>query len=141
MILCDELYFEITVSGTRPEIKKLVSFLESGEMDEFFEFSREFISYDDDFYTVGENEQTSITLSNDDFGIEIDEFDTDEFLEVLCKAAKALDVRGNLYDIDDEEYSFISEKGDSYYLNAKRTSLFNDELDEKAREEDMYDDD
>ena len=72
-------------------------------------------------------------------GIEIDEFDTDEFLEVFCKAARRLDVEGRLFDIDDEEYEFVSEVGDSYYLNAKRTKKFNDELDEKAYEEDMYD--
>ncbi len=136
MILCDELYFEITVSGTRPEIKKLVSFLESGEMDEFFEFSREFISYDDDFYTVGENEQTSITLSNDDFGIEIDEFDTDEFLEVLCRAAKSLYLNGQLFDISDEEYSFISEEGSSYYLNARSAKKFNEDSDLEEDDED-----
>ena len=40
MTLYDELYFEITVSGRRAEIKKLVSFLESGEISDFFEFSR-----------------------------------------------------------------------------------------------------
>lgn len=141
MTLCEELYFEITLTGAKSELKKFISFLKSGELDEFFEISPEYISYDDEYDTTPPEGETSITFSNDDYGIEIDEFDTDEFLEVLCKAAKALDVRGNLYDIDDEEYSFISEKGDSYYLNAKRTSLFNDELDEKAREEDMYDDD
>ena len=65
----------------------------------------------------------------DEYGIEIDEFDTDEFLEALCKAARALDVRGHLYDIDDEEYRFISEAGDSYYLNAKNI-FFDDEEEE-----------
>ena len=86
------------------------------------------------------DQETSVILSNDDYGIEIDEFDTDEFLEVFCKAAKALDVEGRLFDIDDEEYEFTSAKGDSYYLNAKRTIKFNDELDEKAYEEDAYED-
>ena len=140
MTLCEELYFEITLTGVKSELKKFISFLKSGELDEFFEVSSDYISYDDEFDSTTPENETSITFSNDDYGIEIDEFDTDEFLEVFCKAAKALDVRGNLYDIDEEEYSFISEKGDSYYLNAKRTSLFNDELDEKAREEDMYED-
>ena len=140
MTLCEELYFEITLTGTKSELKKFVSYLKSGELDEFFEITSDYISYDDEFDTASAEIETSIIFSNDDYGIEIDEFDTDEFLEVFCKAAKNLDVRGNLYDIDDEEYSFISEKGDSYYLNAKRTSHFNDELDEKAREEDMYED-
>lgn len=140
MTLCEELYFEITLTGAKSELKKFVSFLRSGELDEFFEISSEYISYDDEYDTTPPEGETSVIFSNDDYGIEIDEFDTDEFLEVLCKAAKSLDVRGTLYDIDDEEYSFISEKGDSYYLNAKRTSMFNDELDERAREEDMYED-
>ena len=140
MTLCEELYFDITLIGPKSEIKKFASFLRSGELDEFFEFSGDYLSYCDEFDEAGADERVSMTLSNDDWGIEIDEFDTDEFLEVLCKAAKSLDVRGTLYDIDDEEYSFISEKGDSYYLNAKRTSMFNDELDERAREEDMYED-
>jgi len=140
MTLCEELYFEITLTGAKSELKKIVSFLRSGELDEFFEISSEYISYDDEYDTTPPEGETSVIFSNDDYGIEIDEFDTDEFLEVLCKAAKSLDVRGTLYDIDDEEYSFISEKGDSYYLNAKRTSMFNDELDERAREEDMYED-
>ncbi len=140
MTLCEELYFEITLTGTKSELKKFVSYLKSGELDEFFEITSDYISYDDEFDTASAEIETRIIFSNDDYGIEIDEFDTDEFLEVFCKAAKNLDVRGNLYDIDDEEYSFISEKGDSYYLNAKRTSRFNDELDEKAREEDMYED-
>jgi hypothetical protein len=38
-------------------------------------------------------------------------------------------VRGHLYDIDDEEYRFISEPGDSYYLNAKNI-FFDDEEEE-----------
>ena len=59
---------------------------------------------------------------------------------MFCKATKALDVEGRLFDVDDEEYSFISSKGDSYYVNAKKTTKFNDELDEKAYEEDMYED-
>ncbi len=140
MTLCEELYFEITLSGTKSELKKFVSYLKSGELDEFFEISNDYINYDDEFEGALPEQETSIILSNDDYGIEIDEFDTDEFLEVFCRAAKALDIEGRLFDIDDEEYEFVSEKGDSYYLNAKRTKKFNDELDEKAYEEDMYED-
>ena len=43
----------------------------------------------------------------------------------------------SLYDISDEEYSFTSEKGDSYYINARDTKKFNDELDEAAEKEEM----
>ena len=94
MTLCDELYFEITLSGTKPELKKFISFLKSGELDDFFELSSDYIDYGDDFETVEEGEETYITFINDDYGIEIDEFDIDEFLEVFCRAAKNLDARG-----------------------------------------------
>ena len=139
MTLCDELYFEITLSGAKSELKKFVSFLKSGELDDFFEVTSDYINYDDEFEGALPEQETSVIFSNDDMGIEIDEFDTDEFLEVFCKAARRLNVEGRLFDIDDEEYEFVSEAGDSYYLNAKRTQKFNDELDEKAYEEDMYD--
>lgn len=139
MTLCEELYFEITLTGTKSELKKFVSFLKSGELDDFFEVTSDYINYDDEFESALPEQETSVIFSNDDMGIEIDEFDTDEFLEVFCKAARRLDVEGRLFDIDDEEYEFVSEAGDSYYLNAKRTKKFNDELDEKAYEEDMYD--
>ena len=140
MTLCEELYFEITLSGTKSELKKFVSYLKSGELDDFFEVSSEYIHYDDEFDVADADKETSLILSNDDYGIEIDEFDTDEFLEIFCKAAKALEVEGRLFDIDDEDYAFVSAKGDSYYVNAKRSTKFNDELDEKAYEEDMYED-
>lgn len=140
MTFCEELYFEITLTGTKSELKKFVAFLKSGELDDFFEISSDFINYDDEFDNAESGAETSIILSNDDYGIEIDEFDSDEFLEVFCKAAKALDVKGRLFDIDDEEYEFISSEGDSYYVNAKKTKRFNDELDEKAYEENMYED-
>ncbi len=140
MTLCEELYFEITLKGTKSELKRFVSYLKSGELDDFFEISSDYIHYDDDFDTADPDKEIAVIFSNDDLGIEIDEFDTDEFLEVFCKAAKSLDVEGTLFDVDDEEYKFISAKGDSYYVNANRTRRFNDELDEKAHEEDMYDD-
>ena len=140
MTLCEELYFEITLTGEKAELKKLVSFLKSGELDDFFEVASDYIHYDDEYEDADSDKETSIIFSNDDYGIEIDEFDTDEFLEVFCKAAKALDVKGSLFDVDEEEYEFVSAKGDSYYVNAKRSTRFNDELDEKAYEESMYDD-
>ncbi len=140
MTLCEELYFEITLTGAKTDLKRFISYLKSGELDDFFEFTSDYINYDDEYEGAEPDQETSIILSNDDYGIEIDEFDTDEFLEVFCKAAKGLDVEGRLFDIDDEEYEFTSAAGDSYYLNAKRTIKFNDELDEKAYEEDMYED-
>ena len=86
MTLCEELYFEITLTGEKSELKKLVSFLKSGELDDFFEFDNDYLDYNDDFDTVSDGETTGIIFSNDDFGIEIDEFDTDEFLDVFCRA-------------------------------------------------------
>ena len=140
MTLYDELYFEITLSGRRDDIKKLISFLNSGEISDFFEFSRDYVIYDDDFLTVSENEETSATISNDDYGIEIDEFDVGEFLEVLCRAGKNLYISGQLFDISDEEYSFVSEAGSSYSLNAAAAKKFNEEED-LPKEEDEEEED
>ena len=132
MILCEELYFEITLTGIKSELKKFISCLKSGELDDFFEFSSDYISYDDEYADAGDGDETSIVITNDDLGIEIDELDTDEFLEVLCRAARSLDVSGQLYDIDDEEYRFFSEPGDSYYLNADKGMRFNEDDDKEA---------
>lgn len=135
MTLCDELYFEITLTGEKAELKQFVSFLKSGELDEFFEISSEYIHYDDNYSDAGDGDSTSVIFSNDDLGIEIEELEVDEFLDVFCRAARRLDVRGQLYDVDDEEYSFISSAGDSYYINAKNIKNFNDELDAAASAE------
>lgn len=140
MTLYDELYFEITATGPKSEIKRLVSFLKSGEINDFFEFSSDYIIYDDDYATASADEEATVVISNDDFGIEIDEFHTDEFLEVFCKAAKNLDVYGSLFDNDDSEFHFTSAKGDSYYVNSRKSLRFNDELDEVARGEEEDED-
>ena len=140
MTLYDELYFEITISGRRADIKKLIAFLESGELSDFFEFSRDYVSYDDDFLTVSETEETSATISNDDYGIEIDEFDVGEFLEVLCRAGKSLYISGQIFDISDDEYSFVSEAGSSYYLNAAAAKRFNEEDDLPVEEDEDEED-
>ena len=135
MTLCEELYFEITLTGKKSDLKKFISFLKSGELDDFFEFESDYISYDDGFDAAEGDADTSITLSNDDYGIEIDEFDTDEFLELFCRASKELEVVGNLYDIDDEEYRFKSERGDSYYVNARRIAMFNEDSDKPSEDD------
>ena len=49
MILCEELYFEITFTGIKSELKKFISCLKSGELDDFFELSSDYISYDDEY--------------------------------------------------------------------------------------------
>jgi hypothetical protein len=132
MILCEELYFEITLTGAKSELKKFITFLKSGELDEFFEFSADYITYDDEYDAADADGKTSIVLSNDDYGIEIDELDTDEFLDVFCRAARNLEAVGHLYDIDDEEYRFVSEQGDSYYLNSDKIAKFNEDDDRES---------
>lgn len=135
MTLYEELYFDIKLSGQKTELKKFISFLRSDGLEDFFEFSSEYITYDDRFNDVAPEEETFIIISNDDYGIEIDEFDTDEFLEVLCRAARALDVEGQVYDADDEEYSFRSDAGNSYYVNAKFVAKFNEDEDRDEEDE------
>jgi len=129
MTLYDELFFEIEFKGVKSDIKKLISFLKSGVLDDFFEFSTEYITYDDEYDNADLSAKTEIAISNDDCGIELEEFDTDEFLEVLCRAARSLEVCGHIYDINDEEYHFVSEAGDSYYLNSRKVLRFNEDDD------------
>ena len=138
MTLLGELYFEITLTGAKEDVKKLLTFLRAGGIEDFFEFSRDFISYDDDYEEASPSTEVSVTLTNEGYGVEINEFDTDEFLEIFCRAAKNLYVSGNLYDEDEEEYSFISEVGDSYYVNAKNAKKFNE--DEYFKDEEVEDD-
>lgn len=141
MTLCEELFFEIKLSGEKRELKKFIDFLKSGELDDFFEITSDYIDLDDDYLSTSDDGEASFIFINDDLGIEIDEIDTDEFLDVFCKAARKLDVRGRLYDVDDEEYSFVSAKGESYYINAKSINRFNDELDEEAEKEEEDEED
>ena len=139
MTLWNELYFEIILHGTKSELEKFVNFLKSGELDDFFEISSDYIIYDDNYSSSQDSAESEIIFTNDDYGIEIEEFDTDEFLEIFCKAAKKLDVYGTLYDTEDGEYHFTSAYGDSYYINSRKSIRFNDELDEVALDEDRDD--
>ena len=134
MTLYEELYFEITAKGVKSEIKKLTRFLKSGELEDFFEVSRDYINLDDNYDALSDEEKCELVFSNDEIGIEIDEFDTDEFLELFAKASKNLEVTGTLYDAEDNEFSFVSPEGDAYYYNA-RLKNFNDELDDVANDE------
>ena len=137
MKLHEELYFEITAEGDKNELQKFISYITSGELDDYFEFSSDFIVYDDNFYSASYGDTASITISNDDFGIEIEDFDPEDFLESLCKGGKAISLWGHLYDIDDEEYRFTSPAGDPCYTNAAKINKFNDELDEEAYKEEQ----
>ena len=140
MTLYDELYFEITFIGERTEIKKIASFIKSGELDDFFPDAAEYIIQNDAAEAETGAEKATLVFSTDDYGIEIDEFDTQEFLDTICRAAKNLYVSGSIYDIDEDEYQFVSEEGDSYYVNARNKITFNDELDAVAREEEAEED-
>ena len=137
MTLWDELYFEMTLRGPKSELKKFVNFLKSGELDDFFEISSDYIMYDDNYSDAKDGEDSQIVFTNDDCPIEIEEFDTDEFLEIFCKAATNLDVYGSLFDSDDDEFHFTSSMGDSYYVNSRKAVRFNDELDDVAFDEEF----
>jgi hypothetical protein len=139
MTLYEELYFDIKLSGQKTELKKFISFLRSDGLEDFFEFSSEYITYDDRFNDVAPEEETFVIISNDDYGIEIDEFDTDEFLEIICKAGRRLYLKGQIFDADNEEYSFVSEAGDSYYINALLVNDFNEDEDKPHEDEEDED--
>ena len=141
MTLYEELYFEIRATGAKSEVRNFINYLKSGELDEFFEFSTDYICYDDDYQSAEANAEVTVIISNDDYGIEIDEFHTDEFLEILCKAGKRIYLKGQLYDADNEEYSFVSETGDSYYTNALLVQNFNEDEDKPVEDEDEEEDD
>lgn len=137
MTLSDELYFEITVSGPKAALKKFAGFLKSGELDEFFEISSDYIIYDDEYADTPDDGESCFVFSNDDLGIEIGEFDPEDFLSVFCKAGKDLDIDGHFYDLNDEEYSFTSPIGDDSFDNGAAQKKFNDELDEEAFKEEF----
>ena len=79
-------------------------------------------------------------VANEDYGIEINRFNPEDFLDILCPIAKDAAVTGSFYDIEDEEYRFVSLEGDRGYSDADNINLFNDELSEKAYEEYKYSD-
>ena len=136
MILHDEIYFEITLEGNRADLEKFASYALSGVFDDFFEVSEDYVIYDDNHSTANESEKLNMVFTNDDYGIELNRLDPEEFIEILCRGAKELYVSGCVYDIEDEEYRFVSHEGDSGFVNAKHLNKFNDELDEIAAEED-----
>ena len=53
MTLYEEIYFEITFSGVKSELKKMVKFLKSGELDDFFEITSDYICYADEYKDAG----------------------------------------------------------------------------------------
>ena len=141
MILSEEIYFEITLSGNKADVKKFIKFVKGEGLEDFVESAWEFINYNDDYTEIDDTSPTEIVFSNDDCGIEVSEFDTEEFLDVFCSAAKALFVSGHIYDINDDEYCFTSEAGSSDFINARKAKRFNDELDDAAYNEEEFEED
>ena len=140
MILSEEVYFEITLSGTKADVKSFVKLVKGEVLEDIIESTWDFINYNDDYASLSDTAQTEIVFSNDDCGIEVSEFDTDEFLEIFCHAAKPLFVNGHVYDINDDEYRFTSEAGSADYVNARKAKRFNDELDDAAFNEELDED-
>ena len=124
MRLHDEVYFEITVEGTRADVKRFESFVTSGEFDDFFEITSDYIIYSDNFNSASDFEKVSITIANDDIGISVDSLNPEDFLDLLCSASKNVFVHGNIFDIDDEEYRFVSHIGDTSYINTEDMEFF-----------------
>lgn len=140
MKLHDELYFEITAEGTKSEIEKFASFITSGELDDFFELSDDYLIFSDNYDYASGFEAVSVTVSNDDYGIEINSLNPEDFLDILCSAGKNVTIHGHLFDVDDEEYNFVSDVGSASFINTEDID-FADELDQEARREEMSDDD
>ncbi len=139
MTIWDELYFEITLHAEKSELKKFVRFLKSGAIDDFIEVDNEYIIFDDNYDEVEDGEESELIFTNDDYAIEVDEFDVDEFLEAFCKGAKNIELYGYVSDGAGAELHFTSAKGDTYYVNSRKNMRFNDELDEVAFDEEVDD--
>ena len=123
---------DMTLGGRLILLTKLCA--EDGDLDDFFEITSDYITYSDNYSYASSSEEVSITFANDDIGIEIDSFNPEKLLDVLCAAGKSLSMHGNIFDIDDEEYYFVSHKNDASYVNTDSLE-FADELDEEARRE------
>ena len=65
MRLHDELYFEINASGTKGDVQRFVNFLLSGDLEDFFEISSDYITYSDNYNNASAFDEVSITLAND----------------------------------------------------------------------------
>ena len=134
MRLHEELYFEITAEGAQNDVNKFISYLASGVMDDYFEFDEDMLTYSDNFDE--DSETVSVTLSNDDYGIEISEVNPEAFLSLICRGGAPLVIHGHVYDIDDEDYVFVSHEGDASFINVDEME-FKDELDLEAYKEEL----
>lgn len=135
MRLHEELYFEITAEGTKQELDRFVSYVTSGVLDDYIEFTDDYVIYSDN-YNDNTGEEVSITLANDDYGIEIDTVNPEEIIDIICRGGKNLYIHGHIFDIDDEDYAFISHAGDAAFVNCENIE-FKDELDMEAYKEEL----
>ena len=83
MKLYDELYFEITLEGQKSDLKNFVKFIRSGELEDFFEITSDYIVYNDDYAAAEDTAETGLVFTNDDIGVEISSFSPEDFLVVL----------------------------------------------------------
>ena len=127
-------YPETCFTILKSDIKRFISFLTDGGLEDFFEFDEEAIIYGDNYLTTPDSMVTDITIANED-GVSVEEFDVEDFLELFCGASKKLEVYGFIYDAEENEYNFRSDAGDDFYENARDVSRFNDELDSIRDEE------
>ena len=139
MIFYDEIYYEITLKGTKAELAKFKDFVLSGGLDDYIEFDAENVIYGDSYKQSPDYDICDLTLINED-GFPVDEFRVEEFLEVFCQAAINLEVYGFIYDADETEFNFTSEAGSDDFKNTRSGVRFNDELDDIRDEEDEMDD-
>ena len=138
MRLHEELYIDITVQGKRCDIDKFIAYITSGELDDFFEITSDLITYDDEYNTAGTATEVKAFISNDSYGFEIDSFNPEEFLDAFCAGGYNVFIQGHLYDIDDEEYRFVSPVGETSYDDASKIH-YKDELDFEAQREEYGD--
>ena len=141
MTLYDELYFDINIEGAKGDIERFVRALRSGALDDFFEFDEEMLDFDDEYEDAEISKNTSVSFSSVDIGIEIDELEVFDLLDELCRITRALEVRGEIYDAENDEYRFVSHAGDGYYVNADKEKLFNEELDREDADGEDEDED
>ena len=86
MILYEEIFFEFNLSGAKSDIINFINFIKSGDLNDILEITSDHIFYDDDYHDAGPNSECHVVISNDEYGIEMDELDTDELLDEICKA-------------------------------------------------------
>ena len=80
--------------------------------------------------------KTQLKQENSQLKAMIDSLRIEEFLDALCSGGRQVLIYGHIYDIDDEEYRFISHIGNAGFINAKNID-FADELDIEARKEEF----